>query len=264
MVMHPDTRIVVTRPQQQSQSWINKIQAAGMQHLYIPMLTISPVGNDKTQAIKDIVMALDEYSFAIFVSQNAVAYGFDWIEEYWPQFPQDVICLSVGKKTHDAVNARLDAYSCAAVDYGDTRMNSEELLEMDALQNVRDKKIVIFRGCGGRTKLFDMLQARGAEVQHCELYERRLPKNALAELSRNKLNAERDILTIFSGETLINIQKLLLTAKVPNWQLITIVVPSERVKILAGELGFKRVETAINATEDSMWQALDKCLSVTK
>lgn len=255
-------RIIVTRPQQQAQSWINKIHAAGMQHIYIPALSITPVSDDKHQSIKSIVTALDEYTFAIFVSQNAVSYGFEWIEEYWPQFPRGVSCLSVGKKTHSLVNERLNAYSYAVANYGDTRMNSEELLAMEMLQNVKGKKIVIFRGVGGRTQLFEVLQGRGALVKHCELYERQLPDTALDELNKYKLHEDQDILTIFSGETLVNIHKLMLIAQIPNWQLIPVIVPSERVKILADELGFSRVITALNATEDSMWQALDTYLSV--
>ena len=51
------------------------------------------------------------------------------------------------------------------------------------MNSVNGKRIVIFRGNGGREKLADSLRKRGAVVDYIECYERKLP------------NINRDILT---------------------------------------------------------------------
>jgi len=230
----------------------------------VPAIEIRPLEeNNQLQAAKSFIQRLDEFHFLIFISQNAVGFAFDWIEDFWPQFPLGVQCLAIGEKTGEALALRLAAF-LLAVDqhaYG-ASMNSEELLLIEALQNVRDKKILIFRGVGGRTKLYDELSRRGADVQHCELYHRHLPENSLARLIEKKLNADHDIVTIFSGESLANFHLLLSQADVGQWQKMSLVVPSQRVGAQARALGFERVCVALNATEEQMWIALTRMLDI--
>src|SRR5690606_31962632 len=61
-------------------------------------------------------------------------------------------------------------------------MNSETLLRAPELQQVAGEKIIIFRGCGGRGYMGEILRERGAQVSYCELYERKLPGTAKAQL----------------------------------------------------------------------------------
>lgn len=213
--------------------------------------------NAHKQAVKNHILELDDFSILIFVSQNAVAHGFSWIDDYWPQFPEALSCLAVGAKTEQAVRKRLEHFglSTASQISADSKMDSEALLAMPILADVKDKKILIFRGLGGRTKLNETLHARGAIVSHCELYERKLPPAAAEQLKQLGLNIENDIVTVFSGESLVNLHALLKN-ETQNWQDLAIVVPSARVSEQAATLGFKKIAQALNATEEAMHQAL--------
>ncbi len=255
-------RVIVTRPAAQAGTWMHRIQSAGIETALIPALEIIPLEDiEHIAAIKDAVQGLDAFRFLIFVSQNAVALAFDWIEDYWPQFPRGVECLAIGAKTAAAIRERIDVLTAGITqDSTHATMTSEELLSSACLQDVGDKKILIFRGAGGRPTLYDELRRRGARVQYCELYERKLPEASLATLMEAKIDPYGDILTIFSGESLENFHFLLDKAKIPAWQKIPLVVPSARVGKQAREFGFERIAVANNASEDEMWLALRQAL----
>lgn len=256
-------RVVVTRPIEQADSWCNHLAKMGLETVALPMLEISKVDTaEQIQPIKNALMALDEFSTLIFVSQNAVAHGFDWIENYWPQFPEKVVCLAVGAKTQALLSERLAFYGRALKVYAPSEaesrapMDSEALLAMPLLQRVEGEKILIFRGCGGRTKLYDELVDRGALVQYCELYERCLPQNAHEQFATINFDVERDIVTVFSGETLQNFHDVIAASPLDAWSNVALVVPSQRVAEQAYEMGYRNVVAAVNATEPAMWQAV--------
>ena len=216
----------------------------------IPLLAIAPISSDEDkQAIKNQLLNLDHFSHIIFVSQNAVAHGFEWIENYWPQLPIGINFYAVGAKTAAAV----ERYHVTVTQCGEA-MNSEALLALPALQNVKDEKILIFRGKGGRPKLAVELEARGAQVRYCELYERQLPKAAHTQCRRIAPIDAKHIIPLFSGDTLNNLMQVL--PDTMNKKRITLVLPAERVAQQARKLGFKHIYVAKNASEAAMLQAI--------
>ncbi len=252
-------RVIVTRPQAQAEAWCEHWRAQGVAALALPVLDIVPVtGEVEHQKIKAQILALDQHSILIFVSQNAVSHGWDWIDAYWPQFPVGVHCLAVGMKTQQALVERLAVHGHPMTQQIDAHssMDSESLLDLPELQHVAGKKILIFRGCGGRTKLQDVLQARGAQAQHCELYQRCLPPQTAQQLADAQLNPEHDIVALFSGESLENFCQVVATQALPNWRQLKVVVPSQRVQQQAISLGFAHVHAAENATENAMAEAV--------
>lgn len=284
-----NARILVTRPAHQSASWVQRLEAAGLRTVSVSALAIVPVDDEaQRRAIRSRIQQIDQARYLIFVSQNAVQYGFDWIDDFWPQFPIGVQCFAIGAKTQAALVQRLEALGAdtnAAVpqahfiaepttgvntvaevsaeegnDSMPPSMDSEALLQHPALQQVEGQKIIIFRGCGGRTQLFEVLAARGARVEHCELYHRAVPENALALFRQAQISSKFDVATVFSGESLSNFCSLIVQAGVAHWQHLPLLVPSARVAQQAHSLGFTCVHTAANATEAAMWDTLSAML----
>ncbi len=267
--------IVVTRPLAQAEPWAKRLVDLGANVSLIPLLNIVPVQNDaQVQAIKNHILDFDLYSKVIFVSQNAVSYGFEWLENYWPQLPVGVSFFAVGETTATLIQARgVSVTDLAQTQYG--AMTSETLLQSPALQQVAGEKILIMRGLGGRTHLGEALTARGAKVNYCELYERHVPvaaatqfaqvlkTNALAiyalESEVLEIEALPIIVTLHSGESLENLMAIL-KQLIPNnpmkMQQLILLVPSERVAEQAIDAGFSTIFTADNATEASMLQRL--------
>lgn len=242
-----------TRPAHQNAAWQAQLSALGCKVLALPLLDIVPLtGNDETQRIKQHVLKLDEYQHVLFVSQNAVAEAFRWFEDYWPQLPVGIYYYGVGAKTAKSIAA----FGVPVLEAG-AAMNSEALLALPELQDVRDSKILICRGQGGRPKLGEELAARGAKVDYLELYQRAVPQGA-GEALANIDWQQRHVIPLFSGETLQNLLSILpqTVAKAR----VKLVVPAEHVAGQARQAGFA-AEVAQNASEQAMLAATAKVLN---
>lgn len=247
-----DWRVWATRPEAQNTAWCERLAALGVEPLALPLLEILPLRDpDSLQQIRSLVLDFDQFDAVIFVSQNAVEHGFEWLHDYWPQLPLGVRYYAVGEKTARAIQEQ-------GVTAADTTraMTSEALLALPGLQSVWGQKILICRGKGGLPKLGECLHQRGAMVRYLELYERHKP-HQLAERLRDLLPAlsPRDLLVAFSGETLQNLFSLLTDL---GWCGFAnpVLVPGKRVEELAYSLGFQRLICATDASEASMLNAL--------
>lgn len=146
--------VMVTRPRAQAQSLIQAIESAGAEVVRFPTLEIQPL----------LPKPLDAYDVAVFISPNAVRCGLD-AESVIPP-----VVIAMGPATHEALSPRVFEVKLPAAPY-----NTESLLSMPELQEVRGKKIAIVAGVGGRNALQPALERRGARVDKLDVYERTLP-----------------------------------------------------------------------------------------
>ena len=253
-------RVLASRPAAQNSHWRQLLLQAGFGVLDIPMMEIAELTDDESvQRIKSRILQLDLYDGVIFVSQNAVAAAFDWIEDYWPQLPAGIRFYAVGKKTAEVIEqrvARLDGFAAGRTIYAEGAMDSEALLaQLMQHGDPGNRKFLICRGAGGRPVLGEELTRKGAQVDFCELYRRQLPAGAAEKISQISFDATHDVLTVFSGETLDNLVAVFKSAKMPVWRDIPIVVPGKRVAENA-RANFERIIIAENATDEAMLNAL--------
>jgi uroporphyrinogen-III synthase len=226
--------IVVTRPREQAAQLIQCIEQAGGKVVLFPLLVISPAPD--TQALHAVIARLHEFNLAIFISPNAVRYGMEAICAKCA-LPAHLKIATVGQGSAKALRDRGVKEVIAPQD----RFDSETLLALPALQNVRGWHIVIFRGNGGRALLGDTLRARGATVEYAECYQRTKPQQDSTAL----LATEPHAIIVTSSEALDYLWDMLDTDGRNRLADVPLFVPHTRISDAAKRLGWREVtETA--------------------
>jgi uroporphyrinogen-III synthase len=246
--------LVVTRPAAQAQPFCALLESAGARVTRFPVIEIQ--GPNDPGQLGAVLGALDDLDIAVFVSANAVQRVLPTVLARGP-WPARLKIAAIGARTA----REIEAHACAPDIVPDARFDSEALLDEAALRGVQGKRVVIFRGAGGREHLADTLRARGAEVIYAEAYRRAVPALDPGPLRVQLQAAAIDAITVTSGESLRN----LLTMVGPEGRDALLgtplIVGAARVAELARELGFRAgIETADDPTDPAMFRAVVRLL----
>lgn len=269
--------MMVTRPQSQADCLLQELRALGCEVTHFPVLSIEPLSESvdalAVQRIREYVNRLDAYDHAIFISTNAVHNAFKWINARWDELPAGIQWHAIG----DATAKALKGHGVAIDESGDESgresrdglrndspakvgvtgsmqgtMNSEALLAQPGLASLNEKRIIIFRGVGGRDYLADKLRERGAQIDYCELYRRQAQQHAPGEL-RQQLSCKPHLIMAASVETLTRLLNMAQSDDVlAALKERVLLVPGERVARSAEEMGFKHIIKAKNASLQAM------------
>jgi uroporphyrinogen-III synthase len=140
------------------------------------------------------------------------------------------------------------AAALAATGIADARIpatthDSEGLLALPPLRDVGGKRVVIFRGEGGRDHLGDALRQRGAGVTYVDCYRRAAPSTGAAGLSEALRGGRAHALTLTSSEGLDNLCTLLDAADLALLRRLPAFAPHPSIAAHARRLDFPTVET---------------------
>jgi uroporphyrinogen-III synthase len=222
------------------------------------MITIDPVeSREQVEIIKAKIQQLDNYRYLIFVSSNAATIGSDWIDQYWPQFPQGVELIALGPATSHVLTDRL---GCQVI-LPSTGITSEDVLKLPQLESLAEAKIAIFRGSGGRELLAETLRSRGAAVEYIEVYGRSNSQYEAKQLA-NDLVAEG--VNAISANSVETVKSLIdnLGPYVGKFTSLPILVPSARVAIEAKAHGFSNAVDCHGADTHAIIAALKRLADI--
>lgn len=182
--------VVVTRPLELAGSFAGRIEAAGGRAVVFPAIEIEPLPPPEP------LQRLREYDLVVFVSPSAVAMA--------AADTDGVQVAAVGAGTRQALERR----GARAVLAPAAGADSEALLAMPELADMRGRRVLIVRGEGGRALLGDTLASRGARIDYAECYRRRLPAADPAPLLAQWATGAVHAVTFFSAESVANFAKL--------------------------------------------------------
>ena len=223
--------VIVTRPARQAAGLASQLAALGATPIVFPAIAILPPSDSAPLARGHASLA--SYDAAVFVSANAAEYGAPG------QWPRNVVAYATGPGTAGA----LRAVGIPDVSIPQTTYDSEGLLALPALADLRGKRIVIFRGEGGRDHLADALRARGAHVDCIDCYRRIRPESGAGGLAEALLAGRAHALTITSSEGLDNLRALLDERALRVLRAMPTFVPHPRIEEHARASGFRAVLT---------------------
>lgn len=189
--------VVVTRPAGQAAHFATALTEHGAIPVLYPVLEIRDIEN--IAPLLDVAIRLENFDLAVFVSPNAIEKALALIlpRRAWPA---TLRVAALGKSSerelerngiHDVISPPL-------------RFDSEALLELPELVAVAGRRVIIFRGDGGRELLGDTLKARGASVEYVTCYRRARPQLDPAPLLKLWEEGRLDAVTLTSSEGLRN------------------------------------------------------------
>ena len=241
--------VLITRPAGQSAGIAARIESAGGVSILFPTIEIAEP--DDPARLTDIIARLGEFDIAIFVSANAAQRAASRIRERWREVPTHLRLLAVGTASARMLR-ELDFGRALAPTDG---ASSEALLELPLLTDVAGKRIVIFRGQGGRELLADTLRRRGAQVEYAECYRRAIPQADPSALIAQWQRGEIRVVLITSAEALNNLRTLLGPDGDRLLRQTPCVVASERIAETARALGIMAI-VASAVDDDAFLSAL--------
>lgn len=223
--------VVVTRPSDQAEILCQSIEAMGATALRFPVIGIQPSVN--IERLKAQLDHLSSFQVAIFISANAVFATMKVLES--PQaWPTDLAIAAVGQATAKAIASRGLVVSYISPE----PYNSEALLGLPELQNMRGQRVIIFRGNGGRELLAESLQERGAEVEYVECYQRVVPDTDTHALFQQWDKGCSMPIVVTSNEGLKNLTSMVDASHQQSLLTSPLIVVSQRTVDYAKELGF--------------------------
>ena len=238
--------VLVTRPREQSDALCERIEASHGRPVRFPVLEILPPADPG--AARRVLAEAQRADLLVFVSANAVHHAYPLLPEV---LPAGLDIAAVGRATAGAL---------AEVGLEPTlvpggRFDSEGLLALPGLQEMEGRRVIIVRGEGGREKLRQVLESRGAQVQYAEVYRRQCVQRSAANLVASWEQLAQAV-TVTSVEILECLWQLLGEAGQELLRQTPLVVLSERIAARARALGCARVLVTEQAGERAILQCL--------
>ncbi|GAB4581527.1 MAG: hypothetical protein Fur0022_42750 [Anaerolineales bacterium] len=243
-------RVLITRPREQADTFADALRAAGMEPVFFPTIQIAPA-KDPTP-LDDALKRLEDFSWIIFTSANAVEAVWKRLEILQQTFSPKIRVAAVGPKTAASLKTRgliphfvPDEYIAEAI--------------LPGLGDVWGQHILLPLADLAHDTLPNALKQAGAHPHLVTAYHT-LPANPDPE-GLTALRAGVDVITFTSGSTVRNFIALTRAAELdpfalPNHPQIACLGP--KTAAAAREAGFQVEVVAEAYTVERLVEALGK------
>src|SRR5471032_982587 len=268
--------VVVTRPLGQSTVLLGLLEQAGFESIEFPLIDIGPVAD-----AAPLHAALGElyapaplgFALVVFVSPNAIDHAFAALSSAWPlQIPIGVVGPgSVAALARQGVAASAYTIISPAAGATVTETPTDPRYDSEALHaaieahfghdGLKDKRVLIVRGDGGREWLADALSEAGAKVEKVAAYRRIVPEPTMRDWERIHalLAGVPHAWLLTSSEGVRNLEELdrehLTVDETLTLKHAPLVTPHPRIAEAARQAGFDRI-TVSGAGDERIVQAL--------
>jgi len=246
--------IAITRPAGQAAHLSELILAEGGKPVLFPLIAIAPLADYSRFELA--LAGLNHYDWAIFISSNAVQNAMPRLLDKLRNIPKNLRFAAIGPMT----TAELAKFGVTDTLTPQGRFDSESLLTLPEMQIMANKKVMIFRGIGGRDLLADTLKARGATVDFAECYRRVNPQTNAGALSELWQNKQLHAVVITSSEAMRHLLDIADDGKAAWIQNVTLCVNHRRIAELPLQLGL-RVAISEAPRNEAMLQCLIEALA---
>lgn len=236
--------VVITRPQAQSRSLKQKLDALGCHTISCPCIQIKALSPQRVRSA--LTQPLSSYDLICFTSPNSVTHGLTALPEL-EQLPASTQLAAVGKTTAHALRAQ----GLHNITVPEVKNDSEGLLAILAQQPLAGMTGLIIKGMGGRELLRIALQQRHCTVTTLDVYQRLLPEHPVL------LPDHIDVIMFTSSESAENFITLSATSDQQHLLNCQTLVGHPRIGQKVASLGFKKLPIiAASPADQDMLTAL--------
>lgn len=240
--------VLLTRPRREARLAARALAARGIDCIRMPLQSTRRA--PRSAGLDADLNWTTTAALQIFVSRAAVAAA---IALASPQVVAAGMRIAVGRATA----AMLQRHGLPALAAPGHAEDSDGVLGLAPLLDVRGMRVAIWAAPGGRERIADVLRERGAEVRVIAVY-RRLPcRPRAASLRQLRLAASRVVLTATSGALLEALDGVLARQQLTSLRTRPLIVASARIAERARTLGFECVQAAAGASVQALIAALD-------
>lgn len=201
-------RIVVTRSQEQSQAFADKLAALGATPIVFPTIQFTPLPTDD---LDNVIQQIEDYDWILFTSTNAVDFFFKRLE---PNNLQSLPSNLPNIAASGSATAQKLSELGIEVNFIPDEFVGEKLVE--GLGDLTGKRILLPRAKLGRPRIAELLREKGAEVDDIALYE---TKTAVPTTDAwTELEQGFDVITFTSPSSVRNFLKLIRTQDVHSFK----------------------------------------------
>lgn len=241
------TRILITRPRAQADEFADKLQAAGYEPIYFPVIEIQPIENNI--ALEKAIRNIEKYAWVVFTSVNTVDVV---LKSSVPSASSGVKIAAIGPKTAEALRKHN-----IEPDFIPDEYIGEAI--MSGLGDVKNKWILLPRAEIARAELPETISKAGG-ITHEIIVYRTLPANVDVD-GLNALKIGVGIITFTSVSTVENFvavckQNGLDPLNLPNSPLFACIGPI--TEQAAREAGFQNLIVAKEYTTNGLLEAITK------
>ncbi|AIN46961.1 uroporphyrinogen-III synthase [Candidatus Palibaumannia cicadellinicola] len=243
--------ILVTRPSPAGEQLVKILRTYGKSAWHLPLIYFLP-GLDLPMLAKRLT-ALSHDDLLFIISQHAIDYAHSWLLQQGITWPVRLRYFAIGRTS----GRRLRSLSGLPVSYPYQCETSESLLSLPSLASLDGRRALILRGNGGRDLLKSTLLQRGVQVEYCECYRRYPIPYDGEEQGHRLLSLGIKTLIITSGEMLQQFYTLMPKYSHNYWFMrCRLIVMSERLAIIADQLGWKNIIVVNVADNDALMRVL--------
>ncbi|VFP84236.1 Uroporphyrinogen-III synthase [Candidatus Erwinia haradaeae] len=243
--------ILVTRPSPFSDELVTALRHQGRVAWAFPLIEFT--SGTQLHILPRRLHTLESEDLVFILSQNVIHYSkmiFARINMSWPT---KLHYYAIGRSTALA----FENTSGRAALWPKEKETSEVLIRLLPLQAIEGKHALILRGNGGRSLLEDTLLRYGAKVEIIECYQR-CQKHYHGDKEGLRWRTEGiHTLVVTSGEMLKQLYLLFSVTDREEWLLkCRLVVVSERLNMLALDLGWTKIHIASGADNKALLDAI--------
>lgn len=187
--------VAITRPVGQANKLSQLIKNAGGHVISFPLIDIAPL--DDYSQFEAVISNIAAYDWILFISSNAVQNSMPRLLAQG--IPSHLKFAAIGPTTAQTLN---DFGIHQVLIPSGNRFDSESLLSLSEMLDMKGKRVLLVRGIGGRDVLANTLIERGAQVTFAECYQRVNPQTNCDVLAQAFGDGGLQALVITSSEAM--------------------------------------------------------------